>query len=79
MGSGDRAGSDDFAAARRLRPRIAQSRRGGFHRCDSLVRRGHSVHFTLFAIEDDFASVFGKAFLAAYDAEVERYRGRCRN
>ncbi|AOJ06071.1 type VI secretion system-associated FHA domain protein TagH [Burkholderia mayonis] len=34
---------------------------------------------TLFAIEDDFASVFGKAFLAAYDAEVENYRGRCRN
>ncbi|KVP98826.1 hypothetical protein WJ96_03610 [Burkholderia ubonensis] len=30
---------------------------------------------TVFAIEDDFASVFGKAFLAAYDAEVERYRG----
>ncbi|AIO70948.1 type VI secretion system-associated FHA domain protein TagH [Burkholderia oklahomensis] len=34
---------------------------------------------TLFAIEDDFASVFGKAFLAAYDAEVESYRGRCRS
>ncbi|CAJ3793962.1 type VI secretion system-associated FHA domain protein TagH [Burkholderia pseudomallei] len=33
---------------------------------------------TLFAIEDDFASVFGKAFLSAYDAEVESYRGRCR-
>ncbi|WP_063534298.1 type VI secretion system-associated FHA domain protein TagH [Burkholderia sp. MSMB1589WGS] len=33
---------------------------------------------TLFAIEDDFASVFGKAFLSAYDAEVEGYRGRCR-
>lgn len=33
---------------------------------------------TLFAIEDDFASVFGKAFLCAYDAEVENYRGRCR-
>ncbi|SAL02841.1 FHA domain-containing protein [Caballeronia ptereochthonis] len=30
---------------------------------------------TVFAIEDDFASVFGKAFLAAYDAEVESYRG----
>ncbi|KWZ48579.1 hypothetical protein WS73_08905 [Burkholderia savannae] len=34
---------------------------------------------TLFAIEDDFASVFGKAFLAAYDAEVESYRGRGRS
>ncbi|WP_426400787.1 type VI secretion system-associated FHA domain protein TagH (plasmid) [Ralstonia sp. R-29] len=33
---------------------------------------------TVFAIEDDFASVFGKAFLTAYDAEVERYRGRTR-
>lgn len=32
----------------------------------------------VFAIEDDFASVFGKAFLAAYDAEVEGYRGRSR-
>ncbi|KVZ16043.1 type VI secretion system-associated FHA domain protein TagH [Burkholderia stagnalis] len=34
---------------------------------------------TVFAIEDDFASVFGKAFLAAYDAEVESYRGRSRH
>lgn len=32
----------------------------------------------VFAIEDDFASVFGKAFLAAYDAEVEGYRGHSR-
>ena len=32
----------------------------------------------VFAIEDDFASVFGKAFLAAYDAEVEAHRGRPR-
>ncbi|SAK82993.1 FHA domain-containing protein [Caballeronia calidae] len=29
---------------------------------------------TVLAVEDDFASVFGKAFLAAYDAEIERYR-----
>ncbi|PFH29909.1 type VI secretion system-associated FHA domain protein TagH [Burkholderia sp. JKS000303] len=34
---------------------------------------------TVFAIEDDFASVFGKAFLAAYDAEVESYRGSSRH
>ncbi|VWC70529.1 FHA-family protein [Burkholderia lata] len=34
---------------------------------------------TVFAIEDDFASVFGKAFLAAYDAEVESYRGSGRH
>ncbi|KWC13754.1 type VI secretion system-associated FHA domain protein TagH [Burkholderia ubonensis] len=34
---------------------------------------------TVFAIEDDFASVFGKAFLAAYDAEVESYRGSVRH
>ncbi|WP_027783048.1 MULTISPECIES: type VI secretion system-associated FHA domain protein TagH [Burkholderia] len=34
---------------------------------------------TMFAIEDDFASVFGKAFLAAYDAEVESYRGSGRH
>ncbi|RQS77036.1 type VI secretion system-associated FHA domain protein TagH [Burkholderia sp. Bp8963] len=34
---------------------------------------------TVFAIEDDFASVFGKAFLAAYDAEVENYRGSGRH
>ncbi|KUZ06979.1 hypothetical protein WI28_22920 [Burkholderia diffusa] len=34
---------------------------------------------TVFAIEDDFASVFGKAFLAAYDAEVESYRGSNRH
>ncbi|RQS10123.1 type VI secretion system-associated FHA domain protein TagH [Burkholderia sp. Bp9002] len=34
---------------------------------------------TVFAIEDDFASVFGKAFLAAYDAEVESYRGHSRH
>lgn len=32
----------------------------------------------VFAIEDDFASVFGKSFLAAYDAEVEGYRGHSR-
>ena len=32
----------------------------------------------VFAIEDDFASVFGKAFLTAYDAEVEDFRGRSR-
>ena len=32
----------------------------------------------MFAIEDDFASVFGKSFLAAYDAEVEGYRGHAR-
>lgn len=30
------------------------------------------------AVEDDFSSVFGKSFLGAYDAEVERYRGRRR-
>lgn len=30
------------------------------------------------AVEDDFASVFGKSFLKAYDAEVESYRGRRR-
>ncbi|MGU7768698.1 type VI secretion system-associated FHA domain protein TagH [Burkholderia sp. MR1-5-21] len=34
---------------------------------------------TVFAIEDDFASVFGRAFLAAYDAEVESYRGSGRH
>ncbi|MBR8064067.1 type VI secretion system-associated FHA domain protein TagH [Burkholderia ambifaria] len=34
---------------------------------------------TVFAIEDDFSSVFGKAFLAAYDAEVESYRGSSRH
>jgi FHA domain-containing protein len=32
----------------------------------------------VFAIEDDFASVFGKSFLAAYDVEVEGYRGHSR-
>jgi len=34
---------------------------------------------TVFAIEDDFAPVFGKAFHAAYDAEVKRYRGSSRH
>ncbi len=34
---------------------------------------------TVFAIKDDFASVFGKTFLAAYDAEMESYRGSGRD
>ncbi|MFD2837238.1 type VI secretion system-associated FHA domain protein [Azotobacter vinelandii] len=32
----------------------------------------------LTALEEDFHTVFGQAFLAAYDAEVELYRQQCR-
>lgn len=32
----------------------------------------------LTAVEEDFHAVFGQAFLAAYDAEVELYRQQCR-
>lgn len=31
------------------------------------------------SVEDDFASVFGKSFLDAYDSEIESYRGRRRH
>ncbi|WP_106285461.1 MULTISPECIES: type VI secretion system-associated FHA domain protein [unclassified Paraburkholderia] len=39
--------------------------------------RYRSLHRSMLdAVEDDFNTVFGNAFLAAYDAEVELYRQR---
>ncbi|SMC29533.1 FHA domain protein [Andreprevotia lacus DSM 23236] len=59
-----------------------QATQGGWHTKLLPYRQGHQawlhyrrLHQTmLHAVEDDFHRVFGNAFLAAYDAEIEHYR-----
>ncbi|GAB3376377.1 type VI secretion system-associated FHA domain protein TagH [Azotobacter armeniacus] len=72
----------------KVSPSLVEQQLGAASWHERLVPRGRdsrawvhycSLHQTMVtAVEEDFHTVFGQAFLAAYDAEVELYRQQCR-
>ncbi len=64
--------------ARNAEPRWYERKWPMLHRARMWERYVALHRDVVLSVEDDFASVFGKSFLDAYDSEIERYRGQRR-